>query len=277
MYLSHSGNGEDYKRVPNSEKTWEIEAYPELMLEIRNAIGPQKLLSAAVPGLRRDMIAFTKENLNKLSDSVDFLNIMTYDLINRRDNVTQHHTSVQKALNGLDAYFENGLAPEKANLGFAFYMKWFKTSAEDGRQCAAQNGIGCKTSLLEDPVSGADLGQSGSFSWRDQVPSELADSFRKALLKGIYDSQDGGHFFWDEEENIFWTWDNPDAIHRKYALVVAKYDIGGVFAWGLGEDAPKFSHLQALTDALRRNSESAHSSAGADEVPITHSQGRDEL
>jgi hypothetical protein len=55
-----SGNGEDYKQVPNADKAWEITAYPLLLGELRTAL-PNKIISAAVPGLRRDMLAFTHE------------------------------------------------------------------------------------------------------------------------------------------------------------------------------------------------------------------------
>jgi GH18 family chitinase len=43
------GNGEDYKKMPNSMRSWEVEAYPKLLKEIRAAIGPDKIMSAAVP------------------------------------------------------------------------------------------------------------------------------------------------------------------------------------------------------------------------------------
>jgi GH18 family chitinase len=71
------GNGEDYKRNPNQEKVWEIEAYPKLLAEIRSVLGPDKHMSAAVPGLRRDMIAFTKDTIPLIMESLDSLNIMT--------------------------------------------------------------------------------------------------------------------------------------------------------------------------------------------------------
>jgi Glycosyl hydrolases family 18 len=67
------GNGEDYKRNPNQEKVWEIEAYPKLLAEIRAILGPNKLMSAAVPGLRRDMIAFMKDTIPLIMESLDFL------------------------------------------------------------------------------------------------------------------------------------------------------------------------------------------------------------
>ncbi|KAL4782861.1 glycoside hydrolase superfamily [Aspergillus varians] len=243
------GNGEDYKQIPNAKKAWEIEAYPNLLAEIRAAVGPDKLISAAVPGLKRDMLAFTSTTLPSISASLDFYNIMTYDLMNRRDTITKHHTGVQLSRDAIAAYIENGVPPEKANLGFAFYVKWFKTDPNAG---CGDNPIGCGTVLMEDSHTGADLGQAGAFAWHDSVPAELAGSFEQALTNGEYDTKGGGYYFWDEQASLFWSFDTPDAIERKFPLIVGPRYLGGVFAWGLGEDAPDFVHLQALTRGYRQ-------------------------
>jgi GH18 family chitinase len=250
--LINSGNGEDYKKVPNEEKAWEIEAYPKLLSEIRTALGPDKLITAAVPGLRRDMLAFTKDTVPTIDACLDFWNIMTYDMMNRRDNVTKHHTGVELSLDAIDAYLENGVPPAKANLGFAFYLKWFKTDPNGG---CDRDPIGCKTVLMEDPVTGADLGQGGGFSWHDGVPLGDVTSFNKALAGGKYDNEKGGHYFWDSDENRWWTWDTPQAIAKKFPAIVEKKNLGGVFAWGLGEDAPKWDHLRALTAGYQRHAQ----------------------
>ena len=242
------GNGEDYKRNPNRNKVWEIEAYPKLLAEIRALLGPDKLMSAAVPGLRRDMIAFTKDTIPLIMESLDFLNIMTYDLMNRRDNVTKHHTGIMASLDAIDAYLDMGVPPKKANLGFAFYVKWFKTDPHAGCQ---KHPIGCKTVQMENPDTGADLGQAGAFSWHDSVPGDLKKSFTKALTYGKYDSKGGGHFYWDPEEDRFWTWDTPEVIAKKIPEIMKKKRLGGAFAWALGEDADKFTHLKALSAALK--------------------------
>lgn len=244
----NSGNGEDYKTVPNEEKAWEIDAYPKLLRAIRTAIGPEKTISAAVPGLPRDMLAFTSDNIPKIMESVDFLNIMTYDLMNRRDNVTKHHTGIQNSLEAINAYLDRGLPADKANLGLAYYTKWFKTA--DGVDCSKQP-IGCKTAVLEDPTTGADLGKGGGFSWHDTVPAEVLGSFVKATKYGTYDKKGGGYYYWDEKEEKFWTWETEDAIRKKLPAIVGEKKLGGVFAWGLGEDAPQFDHLKATTRALK--------------------------
>ncbi|KAK3367471.1 glycoside hydrolase family 18 protein [Podospora didyma] len=242
------GNGEDYKVVPNSKKAWEIEAYPLLLSELRAALGPDKVISAAVPGLERDMLAFTRLTVPRIMRHLDFLNVMTYDLMNRRDNVTKHHTGVYLSLKAVDAYVAAGAAPQNINLGFAFYTKYFKTEHETCKRLASP--VGCPTLLLEDPETGGDLGRGGGFSWHDPVPKEVAGSFTRALNLGTYDENQGGYYYWDKDEDIWWTFDTPDAIKRKFPLVVNKKRLGGVFAWGLGEDAPMYEHLGAMNEAL---------------------------
>ncbi|KAL6713633.1 hypothetical protein ACLMJK_009098 [Lecanora helva] len=242
------GNGEDYKKVPNSEKSWQIQAYPLLLSEIRSAIGKDKIMSAAVPGLPRDMIAFTADTIPAIDSSLDFFNVMTYDLMNRRDNVTKHHTSIEASMTAMYAYEERGVETEKMNLGFAFYIKWFKTDSKE--QCR-ENPVSCRTALMEDPVTGADLGRAGAFSWHDPVPEELAPSYKRAMANGKYDNELGGYYYWDEEEELWWSWDPPDVIAKKFPAIIDKKNLGGAFAWGLGEDADDFVHLRALNAAVR--------------------------
>ncbi|CAI6333318.1 unnamed protein product [Periconia digitata] len=243
------GNGEDYKTNPNSQKVWEIDAFPKLLAEIRTAIGPSKTLSAAVPGLPRDMLAFTPSTVPLISQTVDFLNIMTYDMFNRRDNVTKHHTGLQLSMEAIETYLERGLPSAKANLGLAFYTKWYKTDPDAKAECRA-HPVGCPTALMEDPVTGGDLGKAGAFSWHDNVPAELANSWSKAQAYGVYDEAGGGHYYWDEDEDLYWTWDTEAAILKKFPQIVVEKSLGGAFAWGLGEDAPQFVHLGAATQGI---------------------------
>ncbi|CAD0051767.1 unnamed protein product, partial [Aureobasidium pullulans] len=240
------GNGEDYKQITNSEKSWEVGVYPKLLAEIRAAIGPDKIMSAAVPGKPVDIqVAFTKDTLVEAMKYLDYVNIMTYDLMNRRDNVTAHHTGIDNSLIAIDTYLNNGVPAEKANLGFAFYVKWFRTTEE-----CAQKALGCKTVEMEDPKTGRDLGQSGAFSWHDKIPTELKKSFEKAVPNAMYD--DDGNYYWDAEEKIFWSWDTPASMAKKFPAIVQPRKLGGVFAWGLGEDANAFIHLKTLNAVFRK-------------------------
>ncbi|SPO06161.1 related to extracellular chitinase [Cephalotrichum gorgonifer] len=242
------GNGEDYKKVPNSEKAWQITAYPLLLQALRRELGPHKLITAALPGLERDMLAFTPATIPQIVSQLDFVNVMTYDLFNRRDNVTKHHTGIALSRASINAYISRGAPADKLNLGFPFYVKWALTEP-----CPdPENPVGCPTLLMEDPETGADLGRAGGFSFHDEVPSDLAPSYNRALAQGKYDRVGGGHYYWDEGENRWWTFDTPEAIRVKFPVLVEGMGLGGVFAWGLGEDAPEFAHLEAVDGAMEK-------------------------
>ncbi|KAL8951749.1 MAG: hypothetical protein Q9222_002299 [Ikaeria aurantiellina] len=247
--MRNVGNGEDYKQIPNTAKAWEIEAYPILLSEIRSALGPDKIMSAAVPGLRRDMLAFTSDTIPTITSSLNFFNVMTYDLMNRRDNVTKHHTGIQLSLDAIDAYKERGVPYKRMNLGFAFYIKWFRTDPTVG---CGEDAIGCKTALMEDPITGADLGKAGAFAWHDAVPEELLASYKRAMADGKFDTTQGGHYYWDSDENLWWSWDTTNMIARKFPAIMQEKRIGGAFAWGLGEDGDQFMHFQALTAEMKK-------------------------
>ncbi|KAL2003769.1 hypothetical protein VTN02DRAFT_2405 [Thermoascus thermophilus] len=291
------GNGQDYKQIPNSSKSPEIQNYPLFLQAIRNAIGKDKLLSIAVPGLKRDMIAFTPEQGPKIWPSVDFVNIMSYDLINRRDNVTGHHTSVQGSLESIQNYLDIGLDPAKANLGFAYYAKYFTT---DPSSDCADHPIGCALVPLENP-DGSDNLKSGALTFEKAnmapPPTNLAtstdgtcgydkgtkcpagmccsqsgycgttpdycaagcnsdygscsgvsitDSWRRAQSNGRTDQEAGGQYYWDGQANLFWTWDTPALMARKFKDIVAAKKLGGVMAWSLGEDSFDWSHVNAM-------------------------------
>ncbi|KAI1003502.1 hypothetical protein K3495_g4703 [Podosphaera aphanis] len=292
------GNGEDYRKIPNSDKVGEIETYPLLLAEIRAAIGPGKLLTIATPGKKGDMIAYTPEKAPSIWASVDWVNVMTYDLMNRRDTVTSHHSGIRQSLEIIDYYINDlRLDPQKINLGFSMYAKWFTLDLS----VPCENGLGCKTALLENP-NGTDTGLSGAITFEASnyagIPNNLTEStdtscgptsfhfcaanlccsqygfcgdtpshctgcqgpaygsgcttpsitslFQTAMANGIKDEAEGGQYYFDRENKIFWTWDTPELIARKFTDIVAARNLGGVMAWSLGEDSFDFSHILAL-------------------------------
>jgi GH18 family chitinase len=239
------GNRDDYKLIPNSQREWEIEAFVLLLQELRSALGEKKLLSIAVPALERDLMAFTNSTIPTIVDQVDFISVMTYDMMNRRDNIVKHHSGVADSWEAMKRYIDRGAPPHKLNFGLGYYAKWFMTE-----QCDSQHPLGCRTQLLEDPANGADLGKTAAFSWHDEVPAELANSFAKAHAHGRYD-EDGSYGYWDDEEQRWWSYDTPRTIKAKVPRLLGELQLGGVFAWGLGEDAPQFLHLKATVDGIR--------------------------
>lgn len=165
------GNGYDYKQVPNSDLTSEIETYPLLLQAIKDAIGTKEL-SIAVPGLERDMIAYTAESVPTIDAAVDFVNVMTYDLMNRRDLTTKHHTDINGSIAAIEAYITRGMTPAKMNLGIAFYAKYFTLPANN--TCVGP--VGCPIVLAED-AEGQDLGTSAAMTFEaSSFPVEVDTS-----------------------------------------------------------------------------------------------------
>lgn len=296
------GNGADYRQIPNSDKVSEIETYPLLLAAIRRAIGDDKLLSVAVPGRLGDMIAFTPEKAPSIWSSVDFVNLLTYDLMDRRDNITTHHTSVNGSLTTVNHYLDVlSLPASKAILGFAFYAKYF--TVDTNYPCT--NGLGCVTVLLENP-DGSDTGKSGAITFEAanyaSTPANLtvtpdgscgplvghfcqpgdccsaygycgntppycgtnclsaygtcdgasiSDEFNAAMANGTTDEAAGGEYYWDSKNALFWTWDTPSLIARKFTEIVKARKLAGVMAWSAGEDSYDWSHILALQKGVK--------------------------
>lgn len=211
-----------------------------------------------MPGLERDLMAFTSATVPRIVEQVDFINIMTYDLINRRDTTIHHHSGIADSRASIQRYIDRGMPKEKANLGLGYYVKWVMTE-----KCDKDDVLGCRTQLLEDPETGSDLGRIAAFSWHDTVPEGLGDSFSRALLNGHY-FQDGSYGYWDQQEQRWWTFDTEAVIEQKIKDLVGSMQLGGVFAWGLGEDATDFRRLAATIRAVRG-------------LSISENQDKDEL
>ncbi|KAJ4374761.1 hypothetical protein N0V83_001837 [Neocucurbitaria cava] len=330
------GNGADYKQVPNSQKVYQIDAYPKVLQAIRAAIG-DKLLTIAVPGEKIDMIAFTKDNGPKIWPSVDYINVMAYDLMNRRDNITNHHSSVAGSEDTIKNYLAIGAPPEKINrmspffpstcpsslfitVGFAYYAKYFTTQGD----CSSKP-LGCPIVLAEDPVTGKDTGTSGAWTFETShmepvnatsitvsydgtcgpdkntkcansccsvasycgtgpdfcsggcqhafgtgcTDADVASSWQNAAQNGVTDEEAGGQYYYDPQNNLFWTWDTPELISRKFDQIVRKYNLGGVMAWSLGEDSYDWSHIRAMATELAKDGSSTQvaEDSGATSTP----------
>ncbi|KKF92177.1 Lectin-B [Ceratocystis platani] len=192
------GNGEDYKQVPNDPS--EIEAYPLLLAEIKKAIG-DKELSIAVPGLERDMMAYTPEKVAAINAVVDYVNVMTYDLINRRDTVSGHHSGVKNSLAAIDAYIERGFPASKLNLGIGFYAKYF--TLQDPKSCT--QAIGCPLVLAERD-DGTDAGTSGVLTFEASSFPVFVDRSKLTLSPDTSCGGSTGYTCGDKSCCSKWGW-----------------------------------------------------------------------
>lgn len=296
------GNGADYKQVPNTNKTAEKTTFPLFLHAIKEAISP-KPLSIAVPAMQRDMIAYTGDHASEIFAAVDMVNLMSYDMMNRRDTKTSHHTSVKGTLEAVHRYLSLGLDPRKLNLGLAYYAKFFQTVANT----TCHHPVGCAIVKAEND-DGSDAGTSGAITFEKAnvypapPPTNLAlstdetcgagtafkcgagaccsqygscgttaeycgvgcqaaygtctgpdtaSSFTKALAHGKLDRKAGGMWYWDRAAELFWTWDTPALMERKFRQIIEPLGLGGVMAWSLGEDSADWEHIQAVSHLVK--------------------------
>jgi chitinase len=226
---------------------------------------------------------------------------MSYDLMNRRNTVTAHHTSVTGAAESIENYIKIGAPVDKINLGFAFYAKYFTTSG------SCTTPLGCPIVAAEDPVTGQDTLTSGAWTFEPGhmvapdmskvvtsydgmcgpekmtkcasgccsqygncgtsaahcsgacqhafgtgcLDADVAGSWQLAMSNSVTDKVEGGQYYLDQTNNLFWTWDTPEMITRKFQDIVTQYGLGGVMAWSLGEDSYDWSHIHQIAKELK--------------------------
>ncbi|KAI1437680.1 carbohydrate-binding module family 18 protein [Xylaria sp. CBS 124048] len=123
------GNGAETATNPGKEITDFPLMISAIKTELKNqSVGIQNI-SLSVAGTPTGMSAFQSVNQTRpIWDNVDFINIMAYDYVNRGSNATGHHSDVEGTKLAVSRYIDLGLDPEKINLGFAFYAKYFQVN-----------------------------------------------------------------------------------------------------------------------------------------------------
>lgn len=225
---------------------------------------------------------------------------MSYDLLNRRDTKTGHHTSVAGTIKAIENYLNIGAPADKINMGFAFYAKYFTTAGD-----CSKSPLGCALVPAED-ATGKDALTSGAWTFEKAhmtpvdtskltvsydgtcgaekmtkcasaccsqygncgtskehcsgacqhafgvgcTDADVFGSWQIAQANGVTDEQAGGQYYYDKKNNLFWTWDTPAIISRKFSDIVNTYGLGGVMAWSLGEDSHDWSHIKQIAREL---------------------------
>lgn len=80
---------------------------------------------------------------------------------------------------------------------------------------------------------------------------DIAASFVAAYKGYSVDQANGGAWWWDRQNSLFWTLDTVELMQRKFTEIVAARGLGGVMAWSWGEDSFDYSHLKALTAGVK--------------------------
>jgi len=212
------------------------DAFTALVKELRSALGKRKTITFAAGGFQK----YLDESVDwpKVMRYVDYVNIMSYDLVSGYATTTGHHTALYSSAqqkestdNAVQFLLRNGVKSRKIVIGAAFYTRiWQNVSADN-------NG----------------LYQSGQFKG--------AADFRYFPTALSKDS--GFVFYWDEvakapyayhpEKQLFATFDDKRSIEIKTAYVM-QHKLGGIMFWQLGSDTYADGLLETINETLKQPS-----------------------
>ncbi|HSK12718.1 MAG TPA: glycosyl hydrolase family 18 protein [Phnomibacter sp.] len=207
--------------------------FTDLIIRIREAIGPKGELSFAAGGFTR----FLEESVDwdAIMPHLNRVNLMTYDLVHGASKTTGHHTALmsraeqQESTDHCVQWLLNKKVPaEKLVIGAAFYARVFENVSRTNwglfQSATFKRSINYKDFALLEP----DLGWA--HQWDDSALAPFA--FHKT-------------------ENLFATYDNNMSLYEKVKYA-RRYGLGGIMFWELTCDAPRNGLLQALHEAVEK-------------------------
>ncbi len=205
--------------------------FTALVKELRDVLGSGYEIGFAAGGFKR----FFDESVewDKVMPLVDYVNIMTYDLVSGASPVTGHHTplyssagqtgSADYAVSYLDSI---GVDPSKMVIGAAFYGRaWRNVPAEN-------NG----------------LYQPGVFK-KAITYNDLEGWMEKNSLQVFWDDTTKAPFAYSEENGLFVTYDDRQSVMKKTRYAKER-QLAGIMFWQLGGDKPDDGLLEAIYQAL---------------------------
>ncbi|MFI9332718.1 glycoside hydrolase family 18 protein [Kitasatospora sp. NPDC052868] len=233
-YPGGGGDGGNVVRPEDGHNfTLLVQEFRRQLDQLSGRKGPHYLLTAAVAA--NETVAARLE-LPTLSRSIDWLNLMTYDLHGPWEGTgpTAHHANLysdpkdpsplqRSADRAVDFYAQHGLPGSKTVLGVPFYAHgWTGVSA------GGSNG----------------LYQPAAKSTADFTYNEISQ-----LPGKVYTDRDHGAS-WKYDGTSFYSFDNAEVLTQK-ARYTRWNDLAGVMVWSLDGDDAKGSALAALDRGLQ--------------------------
>ncbi|MCC4799414.1 chitinase [Enterovibrio norvegicus] len=210
--------------------------FEQLMDDIRARIGDDKLLTAAFKAVPAALEGY---DWNRLSNSMDYFNMMTYDLNGGWSNVTGHNSPLYPypeeefdglTLDDLRVWMQaRGIPSNKINFGAAFYGRGVQT-----KETTAYLGAPTDKRTVNFSVDGPTESSVDLDNWK---------AFEGQPNYNYIIKQNGWEHFWDANAEVpyavkgkyFLSYDDEEAI-RKKAEYVVNNDLGGIIVWQVHGD-----------------------------------------
>ncbi len=207
--------------------------FTELVRVLRKTLGKKAIITFAAGGFEK----YLEKSVawDEVMPMVDFVNIMSYDLVNGNSTVTGHHTplystehqveSADHAVQYLDAV---GVPLDKMVIGAAFYARVW------------ENVIDTNQGLY----------QAGKF--KQAVSYSMFEQFVRDHPGFVYhwDTVAQAPYWYTADQQLFATYDNDESVTKKTQYAV-KHGLKGIMFWVLGEDKREDSLLKAISDTVK--------------------------
>lgn len=236
--------------------------YIKLLKDLRAALDKQGAelgrtyeLSVAISAAKATLDLGT--DVKQLFDTVDFANVMTYDMHGAWDETSSHQTGLYTNPNdptkaaGLSVddavtyLLANGAKADKIVIGAAFYTRgWQKVAEGDNKELP---GLFGKAELInKDADQSATRGANNEAAMKDGEGGRAGGvwSYRSiAQLKAAYpglqeywDDAAKAPYLYSKQTGAFFTYDNQRSIQEKAAYVKEK-GLSGMISWMASQDA----------------------------------------
>lgn len=203
--------------------------FTNLVKELRSALGKDKLITFAAGGFQK----FLDSSINwqAVEPYLDFVNLMTYDLVHGYSTVSGHHTNLYGARPGEESidntirFFKKINFPlKRLMVGAGFYSREFQNTSDDN------NGLYQPTVFLD------------FVDYKAAVNKHTeANGFHR-----YWDKKAKAYYWYNPEKKIFVTGDTKETVRLK-CKYIKKHKLGGIMFWELFTDTP----TDGLYDAIK--------------------------
>ncbi|VUD40464.1 Chitinase A1 [Thalassocella blandensis] len=215
-----------HARSPDDKRNFTL-----LVQGLRKSLGDDTLITFAAGGY--DEYLEQAIDWAEVMPAVDWVNLMSYDLVNGYSTVTGHHTpllsggkAIESTDNAVAFLLKQNVPANKIVIGAAFYARVWQhvTSGDNG------------------------LYQEGA-KFLSSVDYKLLNTyFTENGFQQYWDDATQAPYAYSSEKQLFATYDNPKSLQAKTAYVKQK-DLNGIMFWQLGSDKTN----EGLIDAIYQN------------------------
>ncbi len=208
--------------------------FTELVKELRQQMGNDFLLTFAAGGF----VKYLEQSIDwdAVMPLVNFVNLMTYDLVGGYATITGHHTPLEDYMPGQEStakcvewLLDKKVPSQKLIIGTAMYARVWENV----------------------PGTNHGLYQTGKFK-QSVAFSEFSNYFgRSSGYTYYWDKKAKAPYQYNAAKKLFATFDDKKSITAKTTYIRRK-KLGGIMFWELGQDLKQDGVVEEMTKGLRK-------------------------